>query len=76
MSSLARPRLITQDSVVAQHPDDDRAFRQSLYLVARPRLLGGRIVDHGRTWPAGIRTCHRAAGQPEQRDQQGGGRWR
>lgn len=48
MSSLARSRLITQDSVIAQHPDDDGVFRQSLYLVARPRPLGGRVVDHGR----------------------------
>jgi len=31
--SLARPRLITQDSVLAQHPDDDGTFRQRLDLV-------------------------------------------
>jgi hypothetical protein len=29
----ARPRLIAQHGVVAQHPDDDGAFRQRLDLV-------------------------------------------
>ena len=57
--SPARARLITQYSVVAQHPNEDRAFRQSLYLVARPRLLGGAVFDHGRARCAGLRSAHR-----------------
>ena len=74
--SLARPRLITQDSVVAQHPDDDGTFRQCLDLVSSAYLVGRAVFHHRRAdLPKSIRTAHRACAEPKHRDQRGGG-WR
>ena len=72
--SSARPRLVAQHNVVAQHPDNDGPFRQRFDLVGRARLIGGGVLDHWRAGCAGLRTCRRAAVQPECRDQEGGGR--
>ena len=42
----ARPRLVAQDGVVAQHRNDDGTFRQRFNLVSRARLIVGGIFDH------------------------------
>jgi len=70
----ARLCLIAQHSVVAEHPDDHRSLRQHIYLGGSTGLIGGRVFHHGRTdMPRAIRIVHRATGQPEHRDQRGGG---
>jgi len=38
----ARPRLLAQHGVVAEHPDDDGTFRQGFDLFGGSRLIGCR----------------------------------
>ena len=72
MLSPERPRLITEDRVVAEHWDDDGTFWQRLDLDRRMCLIGGTVPHHRRAGRLDFRTAHRAAGQQEHHDQQGG----
>lgn len=73
MLSPARPRLITEDRVVAEHPDDDGTFWQRLDLDRRMCLIGGTVPHHRRAGRLAVRIAHRAAVQQEHCDQRGGG---
>jgi hypothetical protein len=47
--SSAYARLIAQDGIVTEHPDDDCTFRQFFDLYCGLRLIGGAVLDNGRT---------------------------
>ena len=74
-ASPARPRLVAQDGIIAEHPDHDRTFWQYFDLSCSNVLIRQAVFHHGRaSWPW-VKTARRAGAEPEHRDQRDGG-WR
>lgn len=64
---------LAQDSVVAEHLDNDQAPRECIHLVCHASLIGSAVFRQGRTCGVPFRTARHATGQPEHCDQRGGG---